>query len=76
MNNPKLSRSLGLRDSIALVVGMSFAIYGLIRKVIPVEAIDGLAAETVLLMPLGIAYLLWCEWAGTGVVGNAQWSSL
>jgi chloramphenicol-sensitive protein RarD len=61
---------------IALVVGMSFAIYGLIRKVIPVEAIDGLAAETTLLMPLGIAYLLWCEWAGTGVVGNGQWSHL
>ncbi|MEQ1579690.1 MAG: EamA family transporter RarD [Steroidobacteraceae bacterium] len=66
----------GRFPSIALVVGMSFAIYGLIRKVIPVEAIDGLAAETVLLMPLGIAYLLWCEWTGTGVVGNGQWSSL
>ncbi len=66
----------GRFPSLALVVGMSFAIYGLIRKVIPVEAIAGLAAETLLLMPLGIAYLLWCEWAGTGVLGNGQWSSL
>lgn len=61
---------------LALVVGMSFAIYGVIRKVIPVEAIDGLAAETLLLMPLGLGYLAWCEWAGTGVIGTGQWSTL
>lgn len=66
----------GRFPSLALVVGMSFAIYGLIRKVIPVEALDGLAAETLLLMPIGIGYLAWCEWAGTGVIVNAQWSSL
>jgi chloramphenicol-sensitive protein RarD len=66
----------GRFPSLALVVGMSFAIYGVIRKVIPVEAIDGLAAETALLMPIGLAYLAWCEWAGTGVIGNGEWSSL
>lgn len=53
---------------IALVLGTSFGLYGLIRKVIPVEAIEGLAAETALLAPIGIAYLAWCEIAGSGVL--------
>jgi chloramphenicol-sensitive protein RarD len=66
----------GRFPSLALMVGMSFALYGLIRKVIPVEAIDGLAAETVLLMPIGVAYLAWCEWNGTGVFGHVPASGL
>ncbi len=52
---------------IALTLGLSFGLYGLIRKIIPVEAIEGLAAETLLLTPLGLAYLFWCEVAGIGL---------
>ncbi len=51
---------------IALCLAFSFASYGFIRKVVHVEALPGLAAETLLLVPLAIAYLWWCEAAGTG----------
>lgn len=57
---------------IALTVGTSFCLYGWIRKVIPVEAIEGLAAETLLLAPLGVAYLVWCEVTGIGIAGNSD----
>jgi chloramphenicol-sensitive protein RarD len=52
---------------IALILGVSFPLYGLLRKLVAVEALPGLATETVLLMPLAAGYLLWCEWHGTGV---------
>jgi chloramphenicol-sensitive protein RarD len=43
---------------IALVLAVSFASYGLIRKLIAVEAVVGLAAETTLITPFALAYLL------------------
>jgi chloramphenicol-sensitive protein RarD len=55
---------------LALMVGASFAIYGLIRKTAAVEALPGLAVECVLLAPFAVAYLLWCEWAGVGSMGH------
>jgi chloramphenicol-sensitive protein RarD len=56
---------------IALTLAFSFATYGLIRKIVKVESLPGLATETLLLMPLAGAYLLWCESAGIGVLGHA-----
>jgi chloramphenicol-sensitive protein RarD len=53
---------------IALTLALSFGSYGLIRKTVDVEAMPGLAAETLLLLPLGILYLAYCEWTGQGVV--------
>lgn len=61
---------------IALVLGTSFGLYGLIRKVIPVEAIEGLAAETALVAPLGVLYLVWCEVSGSGALLSADWHIL
>ncbi|MBS0379759.1 MAG: EamA family transporter RarD [Proteobacteria bacterium] len=56
---------------IALVLACSFSLYGLVRKMISVEALPGLATETILLMPLASAFLLWCEFHGTGAFGHA-----
>lgn len=57
---------------ISLTLGFSFACYGLIRKVVHVEALAGLATETLLLMPLALGYLIWCAAAGTGALGHAS----
>ncbi len=57
---------------IALVGGSSFAFYGLIRKTVLIDALPGLAVETVLLAPFAAAYLLWCESNGTGVSGHSS----
>ncbi|MES2754325.1 MAG: EamA family transporter RarD [Pseudomonadota bacterium] len=42
----------------ALVLAGSFGLYGLVRKLTPVEAVDGLLIETVLLAPFALAWLL------------------
>lgn len=55
---------------IALMVGSSFAFYGLIRKTVNIDALPGLAVETILLAPFAVAYLVWCEMQGTAALGH------
>jgi chloramphenicol-sensitive protein RarD len=55
---------------IALSLAFSFGLYGLIRKVVSVEAVPGMAVETMLLAPLAGGYLLWCVARGSGVFGH------
>jgi chloramphenicol-sensitive protein RarD len=57
---------------IALALAASFGFYGLIRKVVSVESVPGLATETLLLAPFAVAFLLWCESAGSGALGHAS----
>jgi chloramphenicol-sensitive protein RarD len=52
---------------IALGLAGSFGSYGLIRKTVAVEALPGLASETLLIAPLGLAYLVAGELSGRGV---------
>jgi chloramphenicol-sensitive protein RarD len=56
---------------IALALAFSFGFYGLIRKVVKVESLPGLAVETLLLLPFAVGYLFWCESAGNGALGHA-----
>ncbi len=53
---------------IACTLGLTFSLYGLLRKVISVDALPGLTTETVLLTPLSVAYLSWCQWMGSGAL--------
>jgi len=55
---------------IALMVGSSFAFYGLIRKTVSIDALPGLAVETILLVPFAAGYLIWCHAQGIGVLGH------
>jgi len=57
---------------IALTLACSFATYGLIRKVVKVAALPGLATETLVLTPLALAYLVWCESTGVGALGHSS----
>jgi len=56
---------------IALGLAFSFGLYGLARKLIRVEALAGLAAETVLLLPLALIYLVTAALRGGGAFGHA-----
>ena len=56
---------------IALVLAASFGGYGLIRKVVKVEAVPGLATETLLLAPLAVGFLAWLELQGSAAFGHA-----
>jgi chloramphenicol-sensitive protein RarD len=62
----------GTTPWIALTLAISFSLYGLIRKVVHVEALQGLAVETLVLMPLALGYLIWCEINGTGAFGHSS----
>ncbi len=44
---------------IAFTVACSFATYGLIRKVAPVDALVGLMVETLFLLPASVVFLAW-----------------
>lgn len=55
---------------IALVLAGSWSSYGLLRKQSPHGPLVGLAAETLLLAPLAIGYLLWRHWEGLGALGR------
>ena len=57
---------------IALMVGSSFALYGVIRKTVSIDALPGLAVETILLVPFAVGYLIWCEVHGTGALGHSS----
>lgn len=44
---------------ISLTLAGTFAFYGFIRKVAPVESLEGLSIETILLAPLALGWILW-----------------
>jgi len=54
---------------ISLTLALSFSLYGLLRKITPVDAIEGLTVETLLLAPLALAWLIWLDGQGNAVFG-------
>lgn len=56
---------------ISLTLAAAFGLYGFVRKVIPVEALPGLAVETFLLLPVAAGYLIWLELTGVGALGHS-----
>jgi chloramphenicol-sensitive protein RarD len=57
---------------IAFALALSFGGYGLLRKVVAVEAIPGLAAETTLATPFALAWLAWQAHVGAGWFGGGD----
>ena len=53
----------------SLALCVSFALYGLLRKIVPADALTGLAIETAILFPLAIAWLGWGILASQPVLG-------
>ena len=49
---------------ISLTLAASFALYGFVRQVAPVDSLEGLTIETALLAPLALGWLLWLRRAG------------
>jgi chloramphenicol-sensitive protein RarD len=56
----------------AFTVGVSFGLYGLIRKTVSIDALPGLAIETILLAPFAVGYLIWCHAHGFGALGHSS----
>jgi chloramphenicol-sensitive protein RarD len=57
---------------IALVLAATWGGYSLMRKRSPLGAVPGLAAETLLLAPLAVGFLLWRHVTGFGALGRVD----
>jgi chloramphenicol-sensitive protein RarD len=57
---------------ISLTLAFSFATYGYLRKVAPVDALEGLTIETMLLAPIALGWIVWLQVQGQS--GLAEWS--
>ncbi|NDP40304.1 MAG: EamA family transporter RarD [Rhodoferax sp.] len=53
---------------VALVLALSFGIYGLLRKLAKLGALEGLTLETLLLAPMALGLLGWWTWHGQGAL--------
>ena len=57
---------------IALVLAFSFGTYGLLRKTVRIEAVNGLFVETALVCPIALGYLIYLGIKGGLAFGNVD----
>jgi len=57
---------------ISMTLCLSFASYGLLRKIAPVDAVAGLAIETTLLAPFAALWLIWSYGSGQATFGTSS----
>jgi chloramphenicol-sensitive protein RarD len=60
----------------ALVLGSTWAVYGLLKKLVPLTAVQGLTAETLVLLPAAVALVIGFELTSGGIVRNASTGQL
>ena len=68
--------ALGRPPWISLILAFSFATYGVIRKRVPIDAQAGLLVECLLLLPFGLAWVLWLQHTGAGVAFDSPTNTL
>lgn len=54
---------------VSLWLASSFALYGLIKKVVQIDPISGLTIETLCITPFALAYVIWLLFSGTAHFG-------
>jgi chloramphenicol-sensitive protein RarD len=59
---------------IGIGLGVSFAVYGLLKKTVPLPAAAGLTAEGVVLAPLAGVFIVIMQLAGTGTLVDHGWA--
>ncbi len=65
--------NLGLIPWVSIALAVSWAIYGLVRKTVPVGSLPGLYLETLLLLPIALAYIIWLEFVDRTAVFGGNW---
>ena len=56
---------------ISLTLALSFGFYGLVRKVVAIDALGGLMVETLILAPFAAGALMWASLDGTAAWGGS-----
>jgi chloramphenicol-sensitive protein RarD len=59
-----MTANLGHPPFISLTLAVSFGFYGLLRKQVPASGIQGLTAETLMLSPVAVAWMVWRQRQG------------
>jgi chloramphenicol-sensitive protein RarD len=59
---------------VALTLALSFGLYGLVRKIVPVAPLVGFCVESLLLTPLALGYLVFTAIQGNSVAFQGDWS--
>lgn len=57
---------------IALSLALSFALYGVLKKQIQLEALHSVALETLLMLPIALSYLAYLSWQGAAAFGHVS----
>ncbi len=57
---------------IALALAASFGVYGLIRKLVAVDSVPGLAIESLILFPIALIWLISAQWQGVGAFASGD----
>ena len=57
---------------ISLTLCATFALYGLLRKIVAADAITGLGIETAYLFPVALIWLAWRHSTGAAVMGGSE----
>jgi chloramphenicol-sensitive protein RarD len=57
---------------IAIILALTFGLYGLVKKAAPLGALHGLTLETALLFVPALAYLAWQGYQGVGAFGSGD----
>lgn len=65
-----MTAAAGVFPWVSLLLAGSFALYGLLRKTAPVDALTGLFIETGMLLPVAGGYVAWLEARGQGALGQ------
>lgn len=68
--------AMGHLPWVALSLGISFALYGLVRKQAAVESLVGLTVETGIVAPLALGYMVWLGATGHSSYGDAWTTDL
>ncbi len=65
-----MTANLGHPPLISMTLAVSFGFYGILRKQVPASGIQGLTAETMMLSPVAIAWMVWRQREGELVFLN------
>jgi len=65
--------SLGYLPWVSLVLAVSFGFYGLIRKTVAVESLEGLTVESIILAPAALGYIAYLTVTKQGAFTHVNW---
>lgn len=66
--------ALGRLPLVPLGLAFSFATYGLVRKIVKIQALPGLFVETLVVLPVALGFLLWNAAHGDSAFYRGDWT--